>query len=183
MTENENLNKNEQDVYSVQNAGLCLLAPWFPRLFSMLGFLSEDRKSFRDMESQIRAIFLLQYLTCLEEKEYRETDLMLNRVLVSLPVHIPLLESLTLTDKEKQTAESLLTGVKANWDKMRNTSVRGFQQCFITRTGRLELQEEKCLLTVEDRSIDILLDSIPWSFRQIRYPWLKEYVQVVWHEK
>lgn len=98
-------------------------------------------------------------------------------------MHIPLPESLELTDKEKQTAESMLAGVKANWQAMNGTSVKGFQESFIIRTGRLEQQEERWLLTVDNKTIDILLDTVRWGFRQIRFPWLKKYVQVVWHEK
>lgn len=183
MTENKNLNMIEQDVYSVQNAGLCLLTPWLPRLFSMLDYLNENRRDFKDDESRIRAIFLLQYLTCLEEKEYEKTDLMFNRVLVSLPIQIPLPKSLALSDEEKQYCESLLNAVKANWSKMNGTSMKGFQQSFIFRTGHLDQQEERWLLTVDNRGYDILLDSVPWSFKQIHFPWLKKYVQVIWHEK
>ena len=39
------------------------------------------------------------------------------------------------------------------------------------------------LLTVEEKAYDILLETIPWGFRQVRLPWLKKYVQVKWHEK
>lgn len=183
MTENENFDKNAPMQFIVNNAGLVLLSPWLPRLFVTLGYLNEGKRDFKDDESRIRAIFLLQYLVRLEEEEYRETDLMLNRVLVSLPMHIPLPRSLTLTNEEKQTADSLLNSVKAGWSKMRNTSVRGFQDSFIYRIGQLEQQEEKWMLTVDDRGYDLLLESIPWSFRQICFPWLKKYVQVMWHEK
>ena len=169
--------------FMISNAGLCLLAPWFSKLFELLGYLIEDKKDFKDTASKVRAVFLLQYLTCSEEKEYQETELAFNRLLVSLPMHIPLPESLELTDKEKQTAESMLAGVKANWQAMNGTSVKGFQESFILRTGHLEQQEEKWLLTVDNKTIDILLDTVRWGFRQIRFPWLKKYVQVVWHEK
>lgn len=183
MTENENFDKNVPILFMVKNAGLALLSPWLPRLFVTLGYLNEDRRDFKDDESRIHVIFLLQYLISSEEKEYEEAELMLNRILVSLPIRVPLPKSLTLTDTEKRTAKSLLESVKANWSKMMNTSMRGFQECFIYRTGRLEQQEEKWMLTVDDRGYDLLLESVPWSFRQIRYPWMKEYVQVVWHEK
>ena len=66
---------------------------------------------------------------------------------------------------------------------MNGTSLKGFLQSFVTRTGRLEEQDEKWLLTVDDKSHDILLDSVPWGFRQIRLPWLKKYIQVNWHDK
>ena len=171
------------DILLVGNAGLCLLAAWFPRLLELLGYLNEDKKDFKDTASKVRAVFLLQYLTCSEEKKYRETELAFNRLLVSLPMHIPLPESLELTDKEKQTAESMLAGVKANWQAMTGTSVKGFQENFILRTGRLEQQEEKWVLTVDNKTIDLLLDTVRWGFRQIHFPWLKKYIQVVWHER
>lgn len=187
ITEAEDYPVEEQtespDILLIGNAGLCLLAAWFPRLLELLGYLNEDKKDFKDTAFKVRAVFLLQYLTCSEEKEYRETELAFNRLLVSLPMHIPLPDSLELTDKEKQTAESMLAGVKANWQAMSGTSVKGFQESFILRTGRLEQQEEKWLLTVDNKTIDILLDTVRWGFRQIRFPWLKKHVQVVWHEK
>ncbi len=79
-------------------------------------------------------------------------------------------------------ADGMLEGVKANWVKMKGTSVNGFRQSFILRDGRLEQQDEKWLLTVERRTVDILLDTVPWAFRQIRFPWLKKHIQVAWHE-
>ena len=38
-------------------------------------------------------------------------------------------------------------------------------------------------LTVGKKAYDLLLETVPWGFRQIRLPWLKKYVQVKWHEK
>lgn len=174
---------SDPKIFFIDNAGLCLLSAWFLRLLSMLDYLNEARKDIKDTKSRIRAIFLLQYLTYQEEKEYRETELVFNRLLVGLPMHIPLPKRLELTAEEKQIADSLLSAVKAHWPKMNGTSMKGFLQSFVTRTGRLEEQDEKWVLTVDDKAFDILLDSVPWGFRQIRLPWLKKYIQVKWHEK
>ena len=174
---------SDPKIFFIDNAGLCLLSAWFLRLLSMLDYLNEARKDIKDTKSRIRAIFLLQYLTCQEEKEYRETELVFNRLLVGLPMHIPLPKRLELTAEEKQIADSLLSAVKAHWPKMNGTSMKGFLQSFVTRTGRLEEQDEKWVLTVDDRTYDIPLDSVPWGFRQIRLPWMKKYIQVKWHEK
>lgn len=165
------------------NAGLCLLAPWFVRLFTMLGYLDEERKKFRSTASKIRAVFLLQYLAYGEEKTWREMELGFNRLLTALPGHVPLPAHLPLTVEEKETADSMIKGVKANWPQMNGTSVGGFRDSFLVREGRLEQEEERWLLTVKEMTYDILLESIPWGFRQIRLPWLKKYVQVIWHEK
>lgn len=170
------------EVLIISNAGLCLFSPWLPRLFNILGYLDKDQKSFKDTASKIRAVFLLQYFVNSDEKEYRETELTFNRLLVSLPMHIPLPECLILTEMEKDTADSLMTSVKANWRELQNTSVRGFQQSFIARMGHMEQQEEKWLLIVDQKAFDILLRHVPWGFKQIHFPWLKKYIQVNWYE-
>ena len=167
----------------VTNAGLCLFAPWLLRLFGMLDLLAEGRKDLKDMDARIRAIFILQRLVTADERKYKESDLAFNRLLVACPFNVPLPKSLELTGKEIETVESMLVGVKANWPKMANTSVGGFQRSFIERDGRLEQQEGKWILTVENKAYDILLDSLPWSYKMIRLPWLKKPISVSWRDK
>lgn len=174
---------DESGMILIDNAGLCLFAPWFPRLFAMLGYLDEDKRDFKDIASKLRAVFLIQYFICPQEKDFRESELAFNRLLVSLPPQIPLPKRMELTNEEKQTANDMMEGVKANWVKMRGTSIEGFRRTFLIRNGQLEHQDERWLLTVEDKVYDILLDTIPWGFRQIRFPWMKKYIQVSWHEK
>ncbi|OUP30519.1 contractile injection system tape measure protein [Bacteroides sp. An19] len=171
------------EALTVGNAGLCLLAPWFVRLFAMLGWLDEERKKFRNTASKVRAVFLLQYTVCGEEREWREGELAFNRLLTNLPGNVPLPGRLPLTEEERQTADSMVVGVKANWPQMGGTSVEGFRGSFLLREGTLEQEEERWLLTVEEKAYDILLETVPWGFKQIRLPWLKKHVQVRWHEK
>ena len=166
----------------VHNAGLCLLSPWFVRLFSLQGYLDEEWKHFKDIVSKMRAVFLLQYLCYGREDEYDEADLVFNRLLTALPEYIPLPKSLMLTDDEKQIADGMINGVKANWKQMSGTSVEGFRQSFIARSGLLEQEDERWLLKVDDAVYDVLLDSVPWGFRQLHFPWLKKHIQVLWHE-
>ena len=173
----------QPDYIPVTNAGLCLFAPWIIRLFGMLELLSEDRKDLKDMDARIRAIFILQRLVAAEQREYKESDLAFNRLLVACPFNVPIPKNLELTDKEIETVESMLAGVKANWPKMANTSVGGFQRSFIERDGQLEQQEGKWVLTVVNKAYDILLDSLPWSYKMIRLPWLKKPISVSWRDK
>ena len=173
----------QPEYISVTNAGLCLLTPWVIRLLSMLDLLTEDKKDLKDMDARIRAIFILQRLVTAEQREYKESDLAFNRVLVACPFNVPLPKRLELTDKEIETVESMLAGVKANWSKMENTSIGGFQRSFIEREGQLEQRENKWVLTVEDKAYDILLDSLPWSYKMIRFPWLKKPISVSWRDK
>ncbi len=173
----------EPEYISIHNAGLCLLAQWFPRLFGMLGLLNDDIRDFKDLDARIRAVFILQRLVTGEEREYKESDLAFNRLLVAIPFSVPLPRTLVLTDKEVQVVDSMLLGVKANWVKMQNTSVKGFQNSFIMRDGHLVQHEEKWVLNVENRSYDMLLDTLPWSYKTIRLPWLKKRISVIWRDK
>lgn len=173
----------QPEYIEIPNAGLCLLAIWFLRLFGMLGLLTEDKKDLKDTEARIRAIFILQRLVTDEPREYKEQELAFNRILTGCPFYVPLPKTLELTDNEIQTIESMIAGVKNNWNKLRNTSVKGFRHSFIERPGKLEQREDKWVLYVESRSYDILLDSLPWSYRLIRLPWLKKRINVVWRDK
>lgn len=92
-------------------------------------------------------------------------------------------KNIELTQKEVETIESMLSGVKANWIKLKNTSVGGFQRSFIERDGFLEQQDKKWVLTVDNKAYDILLDSLPWSYKTIRLPWLKKPIYVKWRNK
>lgn len=176
----------QPEYIEVPNAGLCLLALWLPRLFDMLGLLetgADGKKDFKDTDARIRAIFVLQRLVTDEKREYKEQELAFNRILAACPFSVPLPKTLELTDTEIQTVESMLAGVKSNWNKLKGTSAKGFQKSFIERPGKLEQREDKWVLYVEKRSYDILLDSLPWSYRRIRLPWLKKRMDVVWRDK
>lgn len=176
----------QPEYIEVPNAGLCLLAIWFPRLFDMLGLLAanaDGKKDFKDIETRIQAVFILQRLVTDEVREYEEHELAFNRILTGCPFHVPLPKTLELTQNEIQTLELMMVGVKTNWDKLKNTSIKGFQRSFIDRPGKLEQREDKWVLYVENRAYDILLDSLPWSYRTIRLPWLKKKINVVWRDK
>lgn len=171
----------QKENIEIHNAGLCLITPFVPRLFHVLGLTIPDRKDFKDMESRIRAIFILQRLVTYEDRTYDESHLAFNRVLTNCPFDIPLPRKLALTENEIQFIESLLNSTKINWYKMRATSISAIQNAFIERKGRLEQLEDKWMLSVEYRAYDILLDSMPWSYSIIRFPWQKKTIYVNWN--
>lgn len=171
------------DYTAIGNAGLVLLTPWFPRLFTMLGLLNDDGKEFKNTDSRKRAVFIIQRMVTFEERDYTMMDLIFNRVLVNLPLHESLPSQIQLTEQEIEAVESMLEGVKGNWPNMANTSIKGFQHSFVERKGVLEIQEEKILLTVEPRSYDLLLDSLPWGYKLVRFPWLEKRIHVNWRDK
>ena len=164
----------------ISNAGLVILFPFLPMLFIRLNMLSQDRRSLNSNESKVRAIFILQRLIANEDREYDEKDLFLNRLLINYPFNEPLPRRVELNQDELNTIDSLLEATKTNWSKMRNTSMRAFQESFLNRTGFIEKTEHEWILTVEERAYDILLDSIPWSYKLVRLPWMENILRVNW---
>ena len=164
----------------ISNAGLVILFPFLPMLFMRLNMLSQDRRGFNSNESKVRAIFILQRLIANEDREYDEKDLFLNRLLINYPFNEPLPKRMELNQDELNTIDSLLEAAKTNWEKMRNTSMRGFQEAFLRRAGFIEKTEREWVLTVEERAFDILLDSIPWSYKLVRLPWMENILKVNW---
>ena len=164
----------------ISNAGLVILFPFLPMLFMRLNMLSQDRRDFNSNESKVRAIFILQHLMASEDREYYEKDLFLNRLLINYPFNEPLPKRMELNQDELNTIDSLLEAAKTNWEKMRNTSMRGFQEAFLRRAGFIEKTEREWVLTVEERAFDILLDSIPWSYKLVRLPWMENILKVNW---
>lgn len=164
----------------IHNAGLVLLSPYLPRLFRMLKLIDEST-GLRDSEAMVKGIFALQYLAY-GEREFPEYELVLNKLLTGHEISKPLPLFLPLEKDEYQILLSLLKGVTQNWEKMKNTSPRGFQTSFLQRSGVLEELEDRWILTVESRAYDVLLDSLPWSYSPVKYLWTKKPIYVKWRE-
>lgn len=164
---------------SVKNAGIVLMAPYLPRLFSMVGYLN-GMGDFANDNARARAVFLIQYLVTQDnDREYAEEDLFLNKLLVNYPDSLSLPKYIELTDEEVKSAQGLLEGVIAHWGKVSN--VESFREGFLMRVGQVESREGGWLVTVEQRAFDSLLDSLPWSFSQIKHSWNPHHIEVIWH--
>lgn len=174
------LSEGEKELVSVyiRNAGLVLLAPFFPRLFSMLNLLDE-KKRLSERAHKIKAIYLMQYLVT-EEERIPEYELFLNKLLTGYEPGDSFPAFMEIEEREQQILVSLLDSVRQNWSKMKNTSIRGFRNSFLLREGVLEEKEDHWLLTVEPRAYDVLLDTLPWSYSPVKWPWMAKPIFVKW---
>jgi len=161
----------------IANAGMVLLSPFFPVLFSKLSVTEAGKLP--DKEAQIRAIFLLQYAV-FGSQEFPEHELELNKLLTDFKTGVPIPRSFELSDEDKATVDSMLEGTLKHWGRLANTSIAGLREGFLQRDGRLEEQDDLILLTVEEKAYDMLLDNVPWNFRNVRYSWMKKGIQVKW---
>lgn len=170
----------------VNNAGMLLFQFFIPRMCRMADYLGEDVRHFKDENSKIRAIFLLQYLVYGEEKEYSERELYLNKVLVGLNESTPLPRSCKLNKEEIRIVEEMIIMTKRMWDKVKHTSDIALRQAFLQREGVVTCEANqgmsRWIIEVKERAYDVLLDSIPWSYAMYRYPWMNEIIEVKWRK-
>jgi hypothetical protein len=170
------------DPIYLSNAGLALTAPFLPHLFSTLGMLEPDgkgRSQWRSEHSASRAVHLLQYLVD-ENPAAPEPLLVLNKVLCGIPSATPVEAGIEMTQPEREICDQLLEAVIANWTIISNTSAAGLRETFLQREGRLEYDGDKWKLQVQRKTLDVLVDQMPWSFKLVFHDWMPEPLHVTW---
>lgn len=165
------------DPININNAGLVLLGSYIPRLFTMLS-LTEDGV-FKSKNDAYKAVHLLQYIVNGATKT-PEHELAFNKILCGLPLSEPVPIEVELSDKEKDIIPGLLGAVIQHWSVLGNTSTKVFQETFLEREATLWHDEEQWQLEVVERSFDMLIDQLPWSFSLIKYPWMQEPLYTTW---
>ncbi len=176
----ENFKETQEEMSSttyVNNAGIMLLSPYLPRLFSMLELTGNGM--FKGSKEQIRAIYLIQYLI-FGKTDFPEHEMTLNKLLTGFEATEPIPRNIELTEKEIETANSLLKSALQHWEKLKNTSIEGLREGFLQRGGKLEEKEDFFQLVLEERPYDMLLDSLSWNFRTTKFGWMKKAIQTKW---
>lgn len=165
------------DALAVRGCGLLLLWHFLPEFFDKLEM--RDGERFRDAVTQHRAATLL-HVVATGEYDWPEQELVLAKVLVGLDVdelHEP---GEPLDAREIECIDELLGDVLGHLPMLGRLSIAGLREAFLSRPGLLSTRDGHWLLRVERRSIDILLDRLPWSFAWARLPWMTAPVQVEW---
>jgi len=176
-TESKKLLKDHGDAIYINNAGLVLLNPFIPTYFVRTGVMNGGK--FVSEEAQLRAVHLLQYLVDATTNS-AEHLLVLNKILCNLPVEEPIPAEIKMTEAEKETAQSLLKAVIANWEKLKNSSVDALRGSFLIRDGSLIFKEDAWHLKIEQRGYDVLLQTLPWTIGMIKTPWMDKFLYVEW---
>jgi hypothetical protein len=160
------------------HVGILLLHPFLSPFFESLDLLKSNR--FVDLKAQKRAAALLHYLAT-GKTDMAEYDMLMPKIMVGLPLQTPLDRRIELTEAEKHEAEKLLTIVINYWESLGNTSPGGLREGFLQRAGKLSRRDDGWLIKVETKTIDILLDRLPWGFGIIRLSWMTDMLFVEWY--
>lgn len=178
----EDSNENPGVPIYIRNAGLVLTAVFLPRLFNLLNMLQETEKNelkWRDVATASRAVHLTEFLVN-GSTVSPEPSLALNKVVCGVPISQLVEEGIVMTDEETTTCESLLQSMVANWPVLANSSIAALRETFLQREGKLENRDDRWTLQVQRKTVDVLVDRIPWSFSHIRLPWVSKVLYVTW---
>ena len=163
--------------FLIKTAGIVLLAPFFKSFFTELGLLDGDK--WINKAAAYRAVHLLKFLGTGMQRQ-PEYSLVLEKICCSLWPTEPVPVDILLEEKEVQEAEQLLAAVITHWRALKNTSVNGLRGSFLTRDGILSRRENGWLLQVERKTLDVLLDNLPWGYGSVRLPWNDDIIMVEW---
>jgi hypothetical protein len=165
----------------IGNAGLVLANPFLPRLFDALGLMEsgEDGKWRLRGSAASRGVHLLQYLVD-GRTDRPEPVLVLNKLLCGLPISTPIERDIEPSDTEREICDTLLRSMIENWPIVRGTSVAGLRETFLQRDGKLTLTEGGWRLQVQRKTLDVLVDQVPWSIGIVFHPWMPGALHVTW---
>ncbi|SHN27400.1 contractile injection system tape measure protein [Mucilaginibacter sp. OK098] len=165
------------DKYSVKYAGIVLLAPFLKAFFDELNLL--ENGNWKNMDCAFRAVHLLKFLSN-GHQLVPEYSLVFEKILCGLPVETPVPLNIILEEKEMEEGESLLNAVITHWSALKNTSIDGLREAFLKRDGLITKKENAWLLQVERKTMDVLLDNIPWGYSTISLVWNNYLLSVEW---
>lgn len=176
-TKNNAVAEEEPEKFFIKTGGIVLLSPFLKPFFTELGLLDGDQ--WINKAAAYRAVHLLKWLGTGQEQQ-PEYDLLLEKICCSLPPEEPVPVDIELEEKEMQEAVNLLTAVIGHWSALKNTSIAGLRESFFKRDAILTRRQNGWLLQVERKTLDVLVDRIPWVYHPVRLPWNDYLIMVEW---
>lgn len=163
------------DPLIVAGAGLALLWPLLPQLFSNAGLLEEG--IFTDDQARWQAMACLDWLAWGDEAlaEWRTP---VARLLCGIALNEPFL-SFPPPQALQATLDGWLERAFSAVSPLNRCSVNDLRFLFLQRYGLLSTEERVTLVT-ESNAADILLHNLPWPLTSIMLPWLSAPISVGW---
>ncbi len=170
--ENETINDGEL----LDNAGGILLHPFYTPLFSNLKYLDEDRQ----LREKQRAAHLTHYLITGTTNAF-EHEMQFAKFLCGFSLDESIDRSIELTEEEKEQAQNVLKSALSHWTALKSNSPQLLQYEFLQRPGKIIHEGDFSRLIVEKKTVDILLNQLPWNISMVKLPWFTSMLYVEWN--
>ncbi|MEM8487074.1 MAG: contractile injection system tape measure protein [Bacteroidota bacterium] len=162
----------------VENAGIILLHPFLSPLFEQLELIRGDK--FPSQKKRELAIHLLRYLST-QEHNVPEYALTFEKFLCAWPENEPINRNVHISAQVVEECKTLLQAVIQHWSQLGKTSPDTLRDAFLRRPGKLSYQTSNgWLLQVEQTSVDVLLQYLPWGVGVVKLPWMEDLLRVEW---
>ena len=162
---------------NVLYAGLVLLAPFLTTFLKDIGRIDQQG----DLIDKDQLPILLHYIISGETKAL-EWELAVPKILSGLPLNQHCAVSMKADEELDQKIQILLQSVISNWKALKNSSNDALRETFLCRPGQLIMKNGCCYLSIEERTVDILLSFIPWNYSTIKFNWMNTIVFVKWNK-
>jgi hypothetical protein len=169
--------ENEEEAIFVNNAGLIILHPFLSELFRHCGWLVKNK--FLNSYAQTMAVYALHYLATGEIEAF-EHELIFPKFLAGMDREALLEPVEPLNNREQAACNELLGEILKHWKPLRNTSPQGLREAYLQRNGKLENIYSGWHLSIEQKTLDILLSRLPWGISLIKFPWMPQMLTVTW---
>lgn len=168
------LREIEEEDFYIENAGAILMAPFLPALFDRLKLANKTK-----LLNPALATLIVQYAVTGKSK-MEEYELVLPKILCGLDIESVVDAAFKILPKQKHEVSEMLSSIIEYWTVLKNTSLAGLQESFLKRAGKLTFKENNCLLQIEQKSYDMLLNNLPWNISMIKLPWMKGIIRTEW---
>lgn len=162
------------------NAGLVLLNPFLPVFFERIGVLSADGATLSEAPGAAsKAVHLLQWVVD-GRLDRPAAELVLNKRLCGLDPAAAIEPRIEAGASDIALCEQMLAAVIRAWTSLGKISTPALQESFLQREGLLERKERGWTLTAQRKTIDVLVDRIPWSIAIVQHRWMRDPLHVRW---
>nr|WP_295929484.1 contractile injection system tape measure protein [uncultured Dyadobacter sp.] len=175
----ESTSQDHQTLFYVRNAGIVVLAPFFPQLFRALEWVENDQ--WKNERALSLAVRLIGHICSGTEKD-REYNWVLAKILCGVSPETVIDMEFPLPKEAIALSVQMMEAVIEQWKVLKSTTPDGLRELFIHREGKLSADEEGTgwRLRVEKKSQDVLLERLPWGISVIRLPWMETMLLVEW---
>ncbi|MBS1902214.1 MAG: hypothetical protein JSS75_00740 [Bacteroidetes bacterium] len=162
---------------STNTAGLVIAAVYIPMFFERHGFTRNNE--FVSGAHRFEAVQALGYLSY-GRGDVEEHLLVMEKLWCGLDLREPIPPGAPMTSERCAQCDELLHAIVENWSVLKNTSIAGLRETFLRRPGLLERREHSWHLVVERRTVDVLLERLPWTISRVTFPWTNLPIEVEW---
>ena len=166
--------------FKTQFCGLMMIAPFYATLFKRLNLM--EGQQFISDSHQITAYQVILYITEIDaENTFSEVQDLIPRIIVGLAPERELFLENPLTEESKNEAKRFMGAIKMQWPLMANFSLRGFIESFLLRGGLAWKGEDASWnVEVEGMGSDIIMQTLPWGYATMKFPWTGYLIYTTW---